>query len=190
MGPGARGRAGEQGEIAWYGSRVRVREVTPADLRACLDLFVAVCGEGRWLATESPVDRAEVRASWRAVLDTGQGTLLLAEERPGGPPLGLALLVGRARPEIGMLVAQGHRRRGIGALLLTAAVDWCRAAGATELALHVFTHNEAAAALYRKHGFEERAVLRRAYPRRSGERWDAIRMVKELPADRPGSRRG
>jgi GNAT superfamily N-acetyltransferase len=160
--------------------RVRVREVTQADLRACLDLFVAVCAEGRWLATEAPVDRAEVRASWQAVLDTGQGTLLLAEEGPGDPPVGLALLIGRARPELGMLVAAGHRRRGVGALLLSAAVDWSRAAEAPEIALHVFTHNEAATALYRKHGFEDRGVLLRAYPRRSGERWDAIRMVKVL----------
>lgn len=141
---------------------------------------MAVCAEGRWLATEAPVDRSDVRASWQAVLETGQGTLLLAEERAGGPPVGLALLVGRERPELGMLVAPGHRRRGVGELLLVAAIDWCRAAGAAELALHVFTHNEAAVALYRKHGFEDRGVLLRAYPRRSGERWDALRMVKAL----------
>lgn len=159
---------------------MRVRSVVPGDLRPCLDLFTAVCAEGRWLATEAPVDRREVRASWQAILDTGLGTLLLAEEREGGPPVGLALLVGRARPELGMLVAAPHRRRGVGDLLLTAAIAWCRSVGAPELVLHVFTHNEAAAALYRKHGFEESAVLRNAYPRRSGERWDAIRMVKAL----------
>ncbi len=159
---------------------MRVRPVAPADLRECLDLFIGVCAEGRWLATEAPVDRRQVRASWEAILDTGHGTLLLAEERPGAPPLGLALLVGRARPELGMLVANGHRRRGIGELLLVAAVEWCRAVGAAELVLHVFTHNEAAAALYRKHGFEAGDVLRGAYPRRSGERWDAVRMVKVI----------
>ena len=159
---------------------MRVRPVAPADLRECLDLFVGVCAEGRWLATEAPVDRRQVRASWEAILDTGHGTLLLAEERPGAPPLGLALLVGRARPELGMLVANGHRRRGIGELLLVAAIEWCRAVGAAELVLHVFTHNEAAAALYRKHGFEAGDVLRGAYPRRSGERWDAVRMVKVI----------
>lgn len=159
---------------------MRVRPAAPADLRACLDLFVAVCAEGRWLATEAPVDRRQVRASWQAILDTGHGTLLLAEERPSAPPLGLALLAGRARPELGMLVASGHRRRGVGELLLRASVEWCRAAGAVELVLHVFTHNEAAAALYRKHGFQAGAVLKGAYPRRSGERWDAVRMVKVI----------
>jgi len=46
--------------------------------------------------------------------------------------------------------------------------------------LHVFPHNTGAVALYRNHGFEERGMLRRAYARRSGERWDAIRMVKAL----------
>ena len=159
---------------------MRVRTLDPGDLRACLDLFVAVCMEGRWLATEAPVNRLEVRASWRAILDTGHGTLLLAEERPRDPPAGLALLVGRVRPELGMLVAAGHRRRGVGDLLLAAAVEWSRSIGAAELVLHVFTHNEGAVALYRKHGFEIRDVLQRAYPRRSGERWDAIRMVKVL----------
>jgi ribosomal-protein-alanine N-acetyltransferase len=161
---------------------VRVRPLVPADLRACLDLFVSVCTEGRWLATEAPVNRLEIRASWRAILDTGHGTLLLAEERASEPPVGLALLVGRVRPELGMLVAESHRRRGVGDLLLAAAVEWSRSIGASELVLHVFTHNEGAVALYRKHGFEVRDVLQRAYPRRSGERWDAIRMVKVLGA--------
>ena len=110
-----------------------------------------------------------------------QGTLLLAEERAGAPPVGLALLVGRARPELGMLVASGPppaRDRRAPAPGGRRVVPGGRA---TELVLHVFTHNEAAAALYRKHGFQPGAVLRGAYPRRSGERWDAVRMVKAVP---------
>jgi putative acetyltransferase len=46
--------------------------------------------------------------------------------------------------------------------------------------LHVFPHNAAAIALYEKHGFGMRGTLRRGYRRRSGEEWDAFRMVKEL----------
>ncbi|WP_248360267.1 GNAT family N-acetyltransferase [Anaeromyxobacter oryzae] len=164
---------------------MRVRTVAAVDLEASLDLFEAVCAEGRWLATEAPIDRAEVRRSWEALLAGGDGTLLLAEEAPGAPPAGLVALVGRARPELGMLVAAGARRRGVGEALLLGALDWARAAGAAEVVLHVFPHNTAALALYRKHGFEDRGLVRRAYPRRSGERWDAHRMVKRLAPAAP-----
>ncbi|WP_041448526.1 GNAT family N-acetyltransferase [Anaeromyxobacter sp. Fw109-5] len=159
---------------------MRVRPLTDVDLAGCLDLFEAVAREGRWLATEPPIDRREVSARWRALVETGEGTLLLAEEDDGTGPLGLAAMVGRSSPELGMLVAEGHRRRGVGDALLDACVAWARGIGAREVVLHVFPHNTGAVALYRKHGFEERGVLRRAYPRRSGERWDAIRMVKPL----------
>jgi RimJ/RimL family protein N-acetyltransferase len=152
--------------------------MTPAEEAACLDLFEAVVSEGRWLATEPPVDRREVAARWRALRETGDGILLVAEE--GGPPAGLAALVGRTSPELGMLVAAAHRRRGVGDLLVDACVAWAREVGAREVVLHVFPHNVAAETLYRKHGFEGRGRLLRAYPRRSGERWDALRMVKAL----------
>jgi ribosomal protein S18 acetylase RimI-like enzyme len=159
---------------------VRVRQITDADLDRCVAVFEAVAAEGRWLATEAPIDRHEVTARWRALVDTGEGTLLVAEADDGDGPLGLAAMVGRTSPELGMLVAPGHRRRGVGDALLDACVAWARGVGAREIVLHVFPHNGGAVALYRKHGFEERGVLRRAYPRRSGERWDAIRMVKAL----------
>jgi RimJ/RimL family protein N-acetyltransferase len=159
---------------------VRVRTLEEPDLPACLALFEAVVGEGEWLASEPPVDTKEVRERWLALLASGEGTLLIAEPEQGGPPVGLAALVGRTSPELGMLVAREARRRGAGAALLDAATEWARRAGAREIVLHVFPHNTAAQALYRKHGFEEHGVLRRAYPRRSGERWDAIRMVKRL----------
>jgi [ribosomal protein S18]-alanine N-acetyltransferase len=154
--------------------------MTAADLDACVALFTRVAAEGRWLATEPPVDAAEVHARWRALLETAEGTLLVAEEDEGGPPLGLAALVGRTSPELGMLVDAAHRRRGVGDALLDACVAWARRVAARELVLHVFPHNGAAVALYRKHGFEERGLLRRAYPRKDGTRWDAQRMVKEL----------
>ncbi len=159
-----------------------VRPITPQDVPACLDLFVRVAEEGRWLATEAPVDRREVRRRWEALLRTGDGALLVAEAEPGGAPEGLAALVGRARPELGMLVAPGCRRRGVGGALLAACLEWARAAGAPEIVLHVFPHNSAALALYRKHGFQEQGRIVRGYPRRNGERWDAIRMTRATGA--------
>jgi RimJ/RimL family protein N-acetyltransferase len=168
--------AGVQACDLRYVHRVLVRPMVPAEEPLCLDLFESVVGEGRWLASEPPVDRGEVAGRWRALRDGGEGIVLVAD--PGGAPAGLAVMSGRARPELGMLVAAAHRRRGVGDALVDACLAWARGVGAREVVLHVFPHNTAAAALYRKHGFEDRGLLLRAYRRRSGERWDAIRMVK------------
>lgn len=145
---------------------------------AALDLFAAVAAEGRWLATEAPIDRREVAERWADLVKSGEGTILVAED--GGPPAGLAALVGRRDPELGMLVAADRRGQGVGEALLVACLDWARDHGARRVVLHVFPHNAAAIALYRKHGFADRGLVRGGYPRRSGERWDALRMVKDL----------
>ncbi len=161
---------------------MRVRPLADADLDAALDLFEAVAAEGRWLANEPPVNRREVGARWRDLVKTGEGTILVAED--GGPPVGLAAMVGLASPELGMLVRADRRGEGVGDALVRACVEWAEGRGAREVVLHVFPHNAPAIALYRKHGFEERALLRGAYPRRNGERWDAIKMTLPLPAHR------
>ena len=157
---------------------MRVRKLAEADLEPSLDLFEAVAAEGSWLATEAPIDRAEVRARWLDLMKTGEGTLLVAEDGPVF--VGLAAMVGLMSPELGMLVHAGRRRQGVGDALVRACVDWAAGRGAREVVLHVFPHNVAAIALYRKHGFEERGLVRGAYPRRNGEKWDAIQMVKPL----------
>jgi ribosomal protein S18 acetylase RimI-like enzyme len=162
---------------------VRVRTLTDADLEPCLDLFEAVAAEGPWIASEPPVRRGEVRARWQDLLASGEGTILVAED--GGPPAGLAAIGGLLRPELGMLVRADRRRQGIGDALLAACIAWARDRGAREVVLHVFPHNPGAIALYRKHGFVERGLRRGAYPRRSGERWDALEMALPLAAASP-----
>jgi RimJ/RimL family protein N-acetyltransferase len=165
---------------------MRVRTLAEPDLGAALDLFEEVAAEGRWLANEPPVARREVGARWRDLIRTGEGTILVAED--GGPPAGLAAMVGLASPELGMLVRAARRGQGVGDALVRACVAWAEGRGAREVVLHVFPHNAAAIALYRKHGFEDRELLRGAYPRRNGERWDAIRMTLSLAAAQPGAR--
>ncbi len=164
---------------------MRGRTLADADLDAALDLFEEVAAEGRWLANEPPVDRREVGARWRDLVRTGEGTILVADDE--GPIAGLAAMVGLASPELGMLVRAARRGQGVGDALVRACVAWAEGRGAREVVLHVFPHTAPAIALYRKHGFEDRALLRGAYPRRSGERWDAIRMTLALPAQRGAS---
>jgi RimJ/RimL family protein N-acetyltransferase len=160
---------------------VDVRIALPVDLDACVQLFEAVAAEGRWLATEAPVDRREVKARWRELLDGSEGTLLLAEEE--GSVIGVAVMLGRRTPELGMLVAAEFRGRGVGDALVRGCVAWARRAGARKIVLHVFPHNAAALALYKRHGFASIGLVQAAFPRRSGAWWDAIRMELELETD-------
>ena len=76
------------------------------------------------------------------------------------------LYVGRQMgvADLGMLVRDGHRRTGVGSALVDACVEWCRASRVHKVTLHVFPHNEAAIALYRKCGFTEEGRLRPALP--------------------------
>jgi RimJ/RimL family protein N-acetyltransferase len=78
--------------------------------------------------------------------------------------------------DVGLMVAAGHRRRGIGRALLSAAVDWAQEAGITKLELHVFPHNDAGIALYESFGFVREGYRRRHY-RRGREYVDAILMA-------------
>ena len=81
--------------------------------------------------------------------------------------------------DLGLMVAAGFRRRGVGRALLEAAVDWAREAGVRKLELHVFPHNEPAIALYDAFGFV-REGYRRAHYRRGSDYVDAILMAYEL----------
>jgi len=77
------------------------------------------------------------------------------------------------------MVADGHRRRGIGWALLEQAVRWAQETEVSKLELHVFPHNEPAIALYEKFGFV-REGYRRGHYRRGDELVDAILMAYQV----------
>ena len=160
---------------------VTVRPAREEDIDAMVDLLAAVAEEGRWIATEAPVDRDRRRRRWAEDLQRDDVGLFVADA--GGElvgQLGLAL-ASYGVADLGMLVADGWRRRGIGSALLRAGIDWARQAGVHKIALQVWPHNRAAIALYERFGFQHEGRLRRHYRRRSGELWDAI--VMGLPLD-------
>lgn len=82
--------------------------------------------------------------------------------------------------DLGLMVAQPYRRRGVGRALLEAAVEWARANDVSKLELHVFPYNEAAIKLYESFGFE-REGYRKSHYRRGQEYVDAILMAYFVP---------
>jgi RimJ/RimL family protein N-acetyltransferase len=155
---------------------VTVRPAREEDIDALVDLLAAVAEEGRWIAVEAPVDRERRRQRYAEDLQRDNTVQLVAAA--GGELVGeLGLrLAGYGVADLGMLVADGWRRRGVGSALLRAGIDWARQAGAHKIALQVWPHNRAAIALYERFGFQHEGRLRRHYRRRSGELWDAIVM--------------
>lgn len=107
--------------------------------------------------------------------------------RPGPPPgkqpiLGHASLVGgRSRrtahaAELAMGVVRAAWGRGLGGLLLDAALTWARASPIlTRVGLQVFATNRTALALYRARGFEEEGIMRR-YAKWDGRYDDLVGM--------------
>jgi RimJ/RimL family protein N-acetyltransferase len=81
--------------------------------------------------------------------------------------------------DVGLMVADGYRRRGIGRALMEAAEAWALDVGVRKIELHVFPHNAAALALYQRLGYRE-VGRRSGHFRRSDGFVDAILMEKEL----------
>jgi putative acetyltransferase len=84
--------------------------------------------------------------------------------------------------QLGMSVAAGWRRLGVGGGLLRAALRWAAGEGYVKAALSVLPHNAAALRLYEKHGFA-RDGLRAAQFDRAGEYHDEVLMSRFLTGE-------
>jgi RimJ/RimL family protein N-acetyltransferase len=161
---------------------ITVRPATPHDAVALVDLAERVGREeGRWILGTGPWRSAsDERRYLRMTQRHPDATVLVAED--AGHIVGRLSLSRDPHPasrhvaDLGLMVAESHRRRGVGTALLDEAVAWARAAAVRKLELHVFPWNEPALGLYSAFGFEREGYRRRHYER-GGELVDAILMA-------------
>lgn len=161
---------------------IDVRRAEPADAASLVSLAEAVGSEeGRWiLATESWRSIGDERRYLKSVFRHPDAAVFVAEE--GGGIVGRISLSRDPHPasrhiaDLGLMVAEEQRRRGIGRLLLDAAVGWARVSEISKLELHVFPWNEPALQLYESFGFEREGYRKQQYARED-ELVDAILMA-------------
>ena len=161
---------------------IRVRPAAPADAPALVALAEEVGREeGRWiLATETWRSVSDERRYLRTVQRHPDAAVFVAEDE--GRIAARLSLSRDPHPasghvaDLGLMVGERHRRRGIGRLLLEEAVNWSRVSGIRKLELHVFPWNEPAIALYESFGFEREGYRKEHYAR-GGEYVDAILMA-------------
>jgi len=155
---------------------------------AIVDLYIAVVEEGKWLGGQAPVDRTSRRERFLDEIEaTDPAASLVAtvgEELVGHVAVDLTPYNVAG---LGMMVDAEWRGRGVGGALVRGAIDAARQIGAHKVALQVWPHNDVARRLYLRHGFVEEGLLRRHYPRRNGELWDAVIMGLVLDEGSAGS---
>lgn len=126
------------------------------DVERLLPLERELFGDTAWTA----------EAFWSELAYPDSRCYLVAEGDPDHEGiLGYAgLMTSGAETDVQTLaVARSAQGRGIGALLLQALVGEAARRGATSVLLEVRADNDAAIALYRRHGFERIGVRRRYY---------------------------
>jgi RimJ/RimL family protein N-acetyltransferase len=163
-----------------------VRPADPADAQGLKELGDEVAAEPEgWLATtDGWRSAADERRYLRAIRRYPNAAVFVAESEDGAVVGRLSIArdqhpASRHVADVGLMVAQAHRRRGVGRALLAAAVEWARKQDVRKLELHVFPHNEAAIALYEQFGFLREGYRRRHY-RRGDDFVDAILMAYEV----------
>ena len=166
-------------------SDITIRQATPADATALVQLArdVGAEPEGWLISTSEWRGAGEERRYLRAIRRSRDAAVFVAEAPDG---IVGRLSVGRdPHPasahvaDLGLMVAKGHRRQGVGRALLEQAVEWARGVGVTKLELHVFPHNEPGIRLYEAFGFRREGYRERHY-RRNGGLVDAILMAYDV----------
>jgi L-phenylalanine/L-methionine N-acetyltransferase len=163
-------------------STIKIRRAVAADAEALYQTFADPSVFGGTL--QLPYPSLE---TWKERASANNANVLLLAEVDGEVVGNAGLHPEAARrrihaAHIGMSVSRAWQRKGIGTALLVAVIDLAEKWMAiTRLELTVFADNEAAIALYRKHGFEQEGLFRN-FALRDGAYVDALTMARLRPA--------
>lgn len=130
------------------------------DVGRFVDARLQICGEN-----------SQGRAGLAEVINAIKpecGLFLFESPEHGPTAVSLAVHDNDLAGILGVAVAPGVRRQGIGASVVNASLRWARLRGARTAWLAVDSDNEAAIALYRKFGFRD--VYRYSYRRQGASR--------------------
>ena len=165
---------------------MEVRRAVEEDWDGFRAHFESVAAEGRWIASELPIDWDGRRSGFDRGVAGTDAVLFVVDD--GGTIVGhLALFLVAGRADLGMGLTDGYRGRGLGRQLLVAGIEWAREAGAHKVVLEAWPHNEAAIGLYERLGFQLEGRHRRHWRRRDGSLWDSVSMGLVLDETSPGS---
>ncbi len=168
---------------------MHIRESTPEDAAAFLDVFERINSETAFMLLEAGELQVSVEAQARQIEQaaaSGSGVTMLSEIE--GRLVGFAF--GRRSPGrrqahclyMGIGVLQAYIGRGIGRQLMMATEQWAGAHAFHRLELMVNVRNDRAIALYESLGFEREGVRRHGF-RIAGEFVDLFYMSKLLGDD-------
>lgn len=144
---------------------VVVREITPEDAAAYVQLRLQIDRECRFMAFEADagsLSLKRLRGRLALMLSTDNQTIFVAESaaHAAGELIGFLCATGGVyrhdhhNVQIVIGVREAFTRRGVGTQLMAACHQWARRRGLYRLELSVATHNQAALALYKKFDFE------------------------------------
>lgn len=141
----------------------RVRPIELDDLTGFREALTRVAAEKKYLLTVEPPSLENMEAYVRHNIEQNHAQYVAVIEQQ---IVGWADLIPHVRDSVrhvarlGMGVVAEHRGQGIGNQLLERAMAHAWAQGLKRLELEVFSDNEVALNLYRKHGFQVEGVKR------------------------------
>jgi ribosomal-protein-alanine N-acetyltransferase len=139
-----------QGEGLEASSAFTIREMSPSDVPAVSAILLESAEASSWPE--------------KSILESAQSGIAWVAEQQGNA---IGFLIGRGVADefeiLNLAVAKSHRRRGVATQLLETMSAWLQRVGTRRAYLEVRATNEAAIALYVRHGFGQNGRRLRYY---------------------------
>jgi phosphinothricin acetyltransferase len=144
---------------------VVIEDAKLADLADIVNIYNSTIA-GRMVTADLEPVTADDRMNWFLEHSPQHRPIWVARERENGDVLAWLSFQSfygrpayRATAEISVYIAEQHRGRGLGSLLVSKAIEACPSLGLTALVGFVFGHNKPSLALLSRFGFSQWGLL-------------------------------